>query len=185
MGSHFGSKIVNSRAVYHAKSFSITTPLNIHIKNKIALAFLLLNLALITTVTAQSSNPNLDTALATKLHADDYGMKKYTFVILKTGDNKTNNKNFIDSCFKGHMSNMQKLVDQNKLVVAGPFLKNDANFRGLFILTINNPEEAQAVLDTDPAIHAQLLKAELYPWYGSAALSEYLPYHDKIWKINP
>jgi len=38
---------------------------------------------------------------------------------------------------------------------------------------------------TDPAIKANLLAAELYEWYGSAALAEYLPISDKIWKIEP
>jgi hypothetical protein len=46
-------------------------------------------------------------------------------------------------------------------------------------------EEANTLLNTHPAIKADLLQAELYPWYGSAALAEYLPVHDKIWKSNP
>ena len=41
------------------------------------------------------------------------------------------------------------------------------------------------LLETDPAIKADLLKAEPYPWYGSAALGQYLPDSDKIWKIDP
>ena len=38
-------------------------------------------------VIAQTTNPNYDEALAKKLGADDYGMKKYVLVILKTGEN--------------------------------------------------------------------------------------------------
>jgi len=34
---------------------------------------------------AQSDNPKFDQALATKLGADDYGMKMYVLVMLKTG----------------------------------------------------------------------------------------------------
>lgn len=44
---------------------------------------------------------------------------------------------------------------------------------------------AKVVLQTDPAIKAGLLDMELYNWYGSAALSEYLPFFDKIWKVKP
>lgn len=134
---------------------------------------------------AQTTNPKLDTALARKLNADDFGMKKYVFVILKTGDNKTTDKAFIDSCFKGHMANMDKLVQAKQLVVAGPFAKNDASLRGLFILNVPTINEAIVLLESDPAIKANLLKAETYSWYGSAALPEYLPAHDRIWKINP
>ncbi len=134
---------------------------------------------------SQSNNPNLDTALAKKLGADDYGMKKYVFVLLKTGENKTTNKKFIDSCFAGHMANIGKLSEQNKLVVAGPFGKNNKDFRGIFILNVSTIEEANKLLEGDPAIKEKLLSAELVPWYGSAAISEYLKAHDKIWKAKP
>jgi hypothetical protein len=40
-------------------------------------------------------------------------------------------------------------------------------------------------LETDPAIKEKLLRVELYPWYGSAAIPTYLENHDKIWKENP
>jgi len=134
---------------------------------------------------AQTTNPQLDTALAKKLGGDDYGMKKYVLVILKTGNNKSTDKKFIDSCFAGHMANMGKLADAKQLIVAGPFGKNKDDFRGLFILNVTTTAEAEKILVTDPAFTSNLLKAELYPWYGSAALSEYLPIHDKIWKKKP
>ena len=34
-------------------------------------------------------------------------------------------------------------------------------------------------------IKANLLSADLYPWYGSAAIPEYLNTDNKIWKIKP
>lgn len=65
----------------------------------------------------QTSNPDYDSTLAKNLGADDYGMKKYVFVILKTGSNKTTDRAIIDSCFKGHLKNIGRLVEQDKLVV--------------------------------------------------------------------
>ncbi|MGB3198004.1 MAG: hypothetical protein WBB17_09795, partial [Saprospiraceae bacterium] len=38
------------------------------------------------------SNPNFDKALAEKLGGDDYGMKSYYLVILKTGTNTSTDK---------------------------------------------------------------------------------------------
>lgn len=131
---------------------------------------------------AIAQNPNYDEELAKKLGADDYGMKNYIFVILKTGSNQSTNKAFVDSCFKGHMSNMGVLVEQGKLIVAGPFGKNEKSYRGLFILNAKDFEEAQTILQSDPAIKENLLEAELYKWYGSAALPEYLKTVDKIQK---
>lgn len=132
------------------------------------------------------SNPNYDKGLAEKLGGDDYGMKSYFFVILKTGTNKTEDKKLISESFRGHMKNMDRLVKEGKLIVAGPFGKNDKNYRGLFILNnIKTMEEAKELLQTDPAIKSGLLDYEIFPWYGSAALSEYLPFSDKIWRSNP
>ena len=123
-----------------------------------------------------------DEALAKKLGADNYGMKMYVLVILKTGSNTTLTKTQTDSLFKGHMSNMQVLSKANRLIVAGPMGKNDKQYRGIFILKTKSIDEAKLWLATDPAVNAKLLDAELYNWYGSAALAEYLPYHDKVQK---
>lgn len=133
---------------------------------------------------AQTTNANYDSTLAKKLGADDYGMKTYVMVILKTGSNTTTDKAFIDSCFGGHMSNMDKMVDMGKLVVAGPFGKNDDSMRGIFILNVTSFEEANKLLENDAAVKEKLLEPALYKWYGSAALPEYLPASDKVWKTG-
>jgi len=148
------------------------------------LFFFLLFCSGLLSASAQSTNPLYDSTLARKLNADDYGMKMYVLVLLKTGDNKSTDKAYKDSCFAGHMKNMGWLVELNKLTVAGPIGKNDNDLRGIFILNVPTIEEAKPLLDTDPAIKARFLSAELYPWYGSAALSEYLPAVDKVRKKN-
>ncbi len=132
----------------------------------------------------QTTNPKYDSTLAIKLGADEYGMKNYILVMLKTGSNKTTDKVMIDSCFNGHMANINRLVYLEKLIVAGPLDKNDKTYRGIFILNVSTIEEANTLLQTDPAVKEKLLEAELYKWYGSAALSEYLDASDKIWKKN-
>lgn len=132
----------------------------------------------------QKTNPNYDSALAKKYDADEYGMKKYVLVILKTGSNTTEDKKLIDSLFAGHMANINRLVKINKMVVAGPLVKNEKTYRGIFILNVRTLEEAKSLLLTDPAIKEQLLEPELYQWYGSAALPGYLDTSDKIWKLG-
>lgn len=131
---------------------------------------------------AEAQDKIYDSILAKKLGADENGMKGYILVLLKTGPNKTTNKAFIDSCFAGHMSNMGLMVKANQLVVAGPLGKNDKTYRGIFILNLTNIEKAEQLLQTDPAISSGLLSPELYKWYGSAALAEYLPFAEKISK---
>jgi hypothetical protein len=38
------------------------------------------------------------------------------------------------------------------------------------------------MVKSDPAVNAGVLDADLYPWYGSAALPVYLETHKKIQK---
>ncbi|MCA1803565.1 MAG: hypothetical protein LC662_14040 [Rhodothermaceae bacterium] len=132
------------------------------------------------------SNPNYDRALAEKLGADDYGMKRYIFVILKTGSNTTTDRELISESFRGHMDNINRLVEQGKLIVAGPLGSNDHQYRGIFILNnVDSVEEAAELMQTDLAIKNGLLDVEFLNWYGSAALPEYLPASDKVWKLKP
>ncbi len=139
---------------------------------------------LLVTTLLKSQNPNFNDSLAKKLGADPYGMKWYVLVMLKTGNASTTDHHFVDSCFKGHMQNMEVMVKAGQLLVAGPLGKNNKSYRGLFILNMSNVEEASALLLSDPAIKAKLLEPELFNWYGSAALPAYLETSEKVWKMN-
>jgi uncharacterized protein YciI len=150
-------------------------------KAKLSLTFLLLSL----TAAAQQPNPTYNKALADSLGADEYGMKPYVLVILKTGTRVIEDKVVSDSLFRGHMDNITRLANEGKLTVAGPIKKNDKNYRGIFILNVKTLEEAQALLSTDPTIKEKVFDVELYQWYGSAALSLYLNSHGLIEKHKP
>lgn len=132
-----------------------------------------------------AQDADYDPELAKKLRADDYGMKSYTFVILKTGPTKVEDPQKVSELMRGHLDNIGKLAEEGKLIVAGPFGKNDLQYRGLFILTIQDIEEAKALLQTDPAIKAGVFELELIPWYGAAALGTYLDTQKKITKTHP
>lgn len=152
---------------------------------KLARYILMLSLSVLSIqfVHAQTVNPNYDAKLAAKFGADDYGMKPFILVILKSGANTDKTKK--NEVFRGHLDNINRLVKDGKLIVAGPLSKNTNNYRGIFILDVPSKEEALILLNTDPAISADYLQAEVYQWYGSAALADYLDTSDKIWKFNP
>jgi uncharacterized protein YciI len=130
-------------------------------------------------------NPNYDKTLASNLGGDEYGMKSYILVILKTGTNYSTDNTQRSNSFKGHMDNINKLVEDGKLIVAGPIEKNEKTYRGIFILNVDNFEEAKKLLEGDQAVRNKYLDYYLFKWYGSAALPEYLKASDKIWKIKP
>lgn len=127
-----------------------------------------------------------DENLAKKLGADEYGMKRYVLAILKTGPNDASVKGKErDDAFKGHMANIGRLADEGKLAVAGPFMKNDRTYRGLFIFNVETVEEAEKLVMTDPAVRAGIFVFEMTPWYGSASLMATPEIHKKIAKTNP
>ena len=121
-----------------------------------------------------------DSVLAKNLGADDYGMKSYILVLLTPGINHLEKGEKRDSIFRGHLKNIVKMEEAGQLVIAGPFEENDKSYRGIFILNVKTISEAKDMLQSDPAIQSKVLDAELYEWYGSAALSEYLKIQKKI-----
>lgn len=147
----------------------------------LALIFLV---ALLDGAYAQQINNQYDENLAKELKADDYGMKKYVLVILKSSNMPELPKSTRDSVFKGHMENINRLVAEGKLIVAGPLSKNEMDYRGIFIFDVSQVEEAKLLVETDPVIKSKMMRAEYFGWYGSAALKETLKIHSKIEKIK-
>ena len=122
-----------------------------------------------------------DSSLAKSLGADDYGMKNYVMAFLKSGTVKITDSTERAALQMAHLKNIQRLADEGKLIIAGPFLDNQ-EIRGIFIFNVETLDEAKTLTETDPAIKAGTLVMELHPWYGSAALIETMKIHSKIQK---
>jgi uncharacterized protein YciI len=122
-----------------------------------------------------------DEALAKKLGADDYGMRQYVLVILKTGPKTMPDGKDRDAMFAGHFANMKRLAGEGKLALAGPLDKVDG-WRGLFILAVTDIEEAKKLVATDPVIINGEMIAEYHKYFGSAGLMMVNEIHEKIGK---
>lgn len=133
---------------------------------------------------AAPTRPAYDAALAQRLGADERGMKRYVFVILKTGLKADLPKAERDALFTGHMTNLNRLADEGKLIVAGPLFKNDRQYEGIFVFNVGTVKEAEALLATDPAVAGGALAFEAYAWYSSAALTEVASLHKRIDKTD-
>ena len=124
-----------------------------------------------------------DAELAKKLGGNDNGMKTYVLVILKTGPKDGDFKGKErDDIFAGHMTNIGRLAEAGKLAVAGPFVENDKGYRGLYIFNSKTIEEAQQIVETDPAVKSGILVPDMTLWYGSASLMATPEIHKKITK---
>ena len=163
----------------HTKMKFFTNRNTNRIGKTLVFSFLLLTL---TKVNAQTDNPKYNKQLADSLGADDYGMKMYVLVILKPGKTTIEDKQRRDSLFLGHLQNINHLAEIGKLIAAGPIKQNEKRYEGVFILNVGTIEEANILLQTDPAIKEKMLDTELFQWYGSAALPLYLKFHDNVKK---
>lgn len=133
-------------------------------------------------IAGHTQNKNqYDSVLAKKLGADQYGMRKYVIVFLKPGPTKFTDSVKRKELFEGHMKNIERLANEGKLAIAGPFL-GKGPYSGIFIFSVATVEEAKALVDTDPAVKAGVFEMEAHPWYGSAALMQVIETHGKLQK---
>jgi uncharacterized protein YciI len=119
--------------------------------------------------TAATTAPSFDAALAERLGADERGMRRYVLVMLRTGATRVPDGEARTAMFAGHFANIQRLSEEGKLVLAGPFSADPDGWRGLFLLAVDDVDEARRLTETDPVIVNGEMVAEYRPWYGSAA----------------
>lgn len=133
---------------------------------------------------AEDSPAVYDPELAARLGADDYGMRRYVMAFLKAGPERSHDAETAARLQRGHMDNIRRLAEEGRLVLAGPFL-DAGEIRGIFVLAVDTLEEAQALVEADPAVQAGRLSMELHPWYGSAALMMMSELNARIAKASP
>lgn len=135
------------------------------------------------TITQSSTEISYDSTLAKQLEADDYGMSPYVIAFLKRGPNREPDSTKRAALQTAHMNNIQRLIDEGKLVLAGRFMDN-GDVRGIYIFNVRTIAEAKALTATDPAVKSGSLEMELHPWYGSAAIKQVNKIHQKITKLQ-
>jgi len=146
----------------------------------------MLLVALAASVPAQAQAPSqtpplYDAELAKSLGGNDNGMRKYVFVVLRTGPNKVAAGQERTDMFAGHMANIQRLANERKLAYAGP-LDGVDGARGIFILAVESIDEAKALVATDPVIIKGEMVAEYHMHFGSAGLMMVNQIHSQIMK---
>jgi uncharacterized protein YciI len=130
---------------------------------------------------AEPAKPVFDAELASKVGADEHGMRSYVLVILKTGPKQMPKGPERDTMFAGHFANINRLAKEGKLALAGPFDGVDG-WRGLFVMATSDIEEARGWVATDPVVINGEMVAEYHKYYGSAALMLVNDAHGRIAK---
>ena len=94
-------------------------------------------------------------------------IRQYWFVMLSAGSNRSQDSAAAAKIQEGHMANINRLYNEGKLKVAGPF-GDEGKWIGLFIFDCETKEEVEKLLKTDPAIAAGRLNYEIHPWWTAA-----------------
>jgi uncharacterized protein YciI len=69
-------------------------------------------------------------------------------------------KEQIDKLMEGHMANMQRLANEDKLIAAGPFEGGG----GIFIFKSDSIEQVKEWISTDPGVQAKRWNIEILPY---------------------
>ena len=135
-------------------------------------SLLLLSLFIIQ-ATAQTQKATPKKTIAKKAEKAEETIRKYYFVMLTRGNNRSHDSATAAKIQEGHRANINRLYNEGKIKVAGPFGDN-GNWRGIFIFDCATEEEVKSLLNTDPAITSGRLAYEVHPWY-TAPIGSFVP----------
>jgi uncharacterized protein YciI len=88
----------------------------------------------------------------------------YYFTFLRRGPKWTAEKTpDTEKLQAAHMANINAMAKTGKLVIAGPF-ENAGEYAGVFVFKVGSLDEAKALAESDPAVKAGRLVADVHPW---------------------
>jgi len=99
----------------------------------------------------------------------EWAMRQYVVAFLYKGPNPVDDPEESKKMMKGHLANIQRLHDEGKIILAGPYLSK-TDLRGYFLFDTDSVDAAKAWCDTDPAISAGVFRVDLHPWYSAKGI---------------
>jgi len=99
--------------------------------------------------------------------AEEPQLVTYYLGLLYKGSVRTQAPEEVEMIQKAHLQHLESLYKQGVLLVAGP-MGDDGDLRGIVVLKVKSLEEAQALVDEDPAVKAGRLRVELHPWMSQS-----------------
>lgn len=95
-----------------------------------------------------------------------YTMKRYVFMMLDRGTTKSKDSLEAAKYQELHLAHLNKLAEEGKLIVAGPF-EGGGDHRGLLIFDVESVEEALKLEGEDPSVKSGRLKMNAFYWWGA------------------
>ena len=88
-------------------------------------------------------------------------MKQFFAVLYGPGKRWVDGKAMAEQPLDAHIAYVKSLSDDGTVLMAGPFLEDDA---GLTILQADSLEEARLIIAEDPDVRDEVLRADVRPW---------------------
>jgi uncharacterized protein YciI len=95
-----------------------------------------------------------------------FTMKRYVFMLLNSGETKSKDSTEAAKFQELHLNHLNKLSEEGKLIVAGPF-EGGGEHRGLLIFDVETVEEAIELEGEDPMVKTGRLKMNAFYWWGA------------------
>lgn len=95
-----------------------------------------------------------------------YVMKRYVFMLLNEGPNRTHDSITAAKIQEGHMKHLGEMAKTGKLVMAGPF-ENGGKQRGILIFDVDSLAQAVRMESTDPAVSSGRLEMQAIYWWAA------------------
>jgi uncharacterized protein YciI/uncharacterized damage-inducible protein DinB len=92
-----------------------------------------------------------------------FTMKKHHLVLLRRGAQTGQPASEAQKLQLDHLWHIRRMMDEGKMLAAGPFL-NNGELRGIFVFNTESAEEAKAWAEADPMVKAGWLTVEIHPW---------------------
>jgi uncharacterized protein YciI len=99
-----------------------------------------------------------------------FKMVEFHMALLKRGP-KWSASGMTEEVKSAHVANVMSLLDSGKAIIAGP-LGDKGDIVGIYILRAKSAEEAKAWAESDPAVKAGNLVAEMHPWWSADVMKK-------------
>ena len=93
-------------------------------------------------------------------------MQQYFMAFLKTGPNRAQSQEEVDSLQILHLNQLNKMYEQGYADISGPF-GDDGEIRGVTIYNTPTLAMADSLANSDPMVQAGRLVIEMHPWWAA------------------
>ena len=97
-------------------------------------------------------------------------MVEFHMALLKRGP-KYSPEGMAKDVQQAHVANVMSMLETGKAVIAGP-MGDEGDIIGIYILRAKSAEEAKAWAESDPAVKAGILLAEMHPWWSEDVMKK-------------